>query len=77
MHTEMNIMSTQLSRAVTSGGTEIPESSSKLRHGHLRHDSIHTIVGATMSSNAMDAQARAARLVRRGWCGLNHVEYDV
>ena len=42
-------MSTQVvSGAVTSGGTEIPESSSKLRHGHLRHnsirhDSIHTL----------------------------------
>ena len=28
-----------------------------------------------MSSNAMDAQERAAWLVRRGWHGLNDVEY--
>ena len=41
---QYNIMSTQVvSGAVTSGGTKIPESSSKLRHGHLRHDSIHTM----------------------------------
>ena len=38
-----NIMSTQVvSGAVTSGGTEIPESSSKL--SCLRHDSIHTLL---------------------------------
>ena len=36
---QYNIMSTQVvSRAVTSGGMEIPESSCKLRHGHLRHN---------------------------------------
>ena len=41
---QYNIMSTQVvSGAVTSGGMEIPESSSKLRHGHLRHNSIHTL----------------------------------
>ena len=51
---------------------------------------MHSIVGASVSSNAMDAQVRAERLVWRGWCGaagaarlvrggwcdLNHVEYD-
>ena len=51
---------------------------------------MHSTVGG-VSSNAMDAQARAERLVRRGWCGvagvarlvrggwcgLNHMEYDV
>ena len=50
---------------------------------------MQSIVGASVSSNAMDAQAHAerlvwrgwcgaagaARLVRGGWCGLNHVEY--
>ena len=35
---------------------------------------MHSIVGASVSLNAM--QARAAWLVRRGWCGLNHVKYD-
>ena len=36
---QYNIMSTQVvSGAVTSGGPEIPESSSKLRHGHLSLD---------------------------------------
>ena len=30
---------------------------------------MHSIVGAIVSSNAMDAQARAERLVRCGWCG--------
>ena len=49
---------------------------------------MHSIVGASVSSNAMDAQASAerlvrrgaggaARLVRRGWYGVNHVEYEV
>ena len=34
-------MSTQVvSVAVTSEGYEVPESISKLRHGHLRHDCI-------------------------------------
>jgi len=28
---------------VTSEETENPESSSKLKHGHLRHDGIHTL----------------------------------
>ena len=52
MHTQMhvivqqcNIMSTQVvSGVVTSGGNgDSWEYSSKLRHGHLRHDSIHTL----------------------------------
>ena len=30
---------------------------------------MHCIVGASVSSNAMDAQAREERLVRCGWCG--------
>ena len=30
---------------------------------------MHSIVGASVSSNAMDAQARGQRLVRCGWCG--------
>ena len=30
---------------------------------------MHSIVGASVSSNAMDAQARAERVVRCGWCG--------
>ena len=34
---------------------------------------MHSIVGASVSSNAMDAQARAAWLVRR----LNDVEYVI
>ena len=38
---------------------------------------MHSIVGASVSSNAMDAQARAAWLVRRGWRGLNDVEYVI
>ena len=47
---------------------------------------MHSIVGVSVSSNGMDAQrvqsswcsaAGAERLVRCGWCGLNHVEYDV
>ena len=38
---------------------------------------MHSIVGASVSSNAMDAQARAAWLVRRGWHGLNDVEYVI
>ena len=35
---------------------------------------MHSIVGASVSSNAMDAQARAAWLVRRG---LNDVDYVI
>ena len=38
---------------------------------------MHSIVGASVSSDAMDAQARAAWLVWRGWCGLNNVEYVI
>ena len=38
---------------------------------------MHSIVGASVSSNAMNAQARAAWLVRRGWRGLNDVEYVI
>ena len=30
---------------------------------------MHSIVGASVSSNAMDAQARAERVVQCGWCG--------
>ena len=41
---QYNIMSTQVvSGCHVRGETEIPESSSKLRHGHLRLDSIHTL----------------------------------
>ena len=29
---------------------------------------MQSIVGASVSSNAKDVQARAERLVRRGWC---------
>lgn len=38
-------MSTQVVpvAVMSGGGWEIPESSSKLRHGHLRHDGIHTL----------------------------------
>ena len=48
---------------------------------------MQSIVGASVSSNAMDAQVREERLVWRGWCGTAgagrmvrpklYVEYDV
>ena len=32
---------------------------------------MQNIVGASVSSSAMDAQARAERLVWRGWCNVS------